>query len=85
MVIELLPHQPETTQRRGSLPSAVGMPSFREAPTQRCCDPGDALCTACTPQPKRFFPLYTQKPNLSLGGDAGDSVWCLITHSRVSS
>lgn len=85
MVIELPPHQPETTQHRGSLPSAVGMPSFREAPAQQCRDPGDAVCTACTPQPKRLFPLCPQKPNLPLSSNAGDSVWCLITHHSVSS
>lgn len=85
MVIELLLHQPETTQHRGSLPPTAWTPGFREDPALRCCGPRDALCAAGTPAPRTLFSSQPQKPNLLPGGDAGDGVRCLSTHRSTSS
>lgn len=84
MVIELPPHQPETTQCRGSLPPAMRTPGFREDPAQRCCDPGDAPGTAAPPEPRRLFPRHPQELESLLGGDAGDGVRCPNAHRGIS-
>lgn len=84
MVIELPPHQPETTQRRSPLPLPVRTPDFQEDPAQWCRDPGDAPCTAAPPEPRGLFPLRPQKLQLLLGGDAGDGVRCPSAHRGMS-